>query len=196
VAQLSCFLCCLLLAFDNAFAAPMTFKNVSTGGNHCCWWTAAEGEITDETPRDFDRYLNSEKYPGSPMRLSSPGGTLIGALELGAAIRRHGLDTEVGRTSNFDKAPRCLCVHRFYNKAAIENYSAKQFSAGDLDATQRIFAALVLYLLQMGVKSRGNRLPNFAPSSRYRATPPIRMITVSTTRRHLFGVTQIPALDC
>jgi hypothetical protein len=46
-----------------------------------------------------------------------------------------------------------LGVHRFYNKAAIENYSAKQFSAGDLDATQRTFAALVLYLLQMGVKA-------------------------------------------
>jgi len=83
----------------------MTFKNVFTGGNHCCWWTAAEGEITDETPRDFDRYLNSEKYPGSPIRLNSPGGSLVGALELGAAIRRHGLDTEVGRTSNFDKLP-------------------------------------------------------------------------------------------
>jgi hypothetical protein len=175
VAQLSCFLCCLLLAFDNAFAAPMTFKNVFTGGNHCCWWTGAEGEITDETPRDFDRYLNSEKYSGSPIRLNSSGGSLVGALELGAAIRRHGLDTEVGRTSNFDKLPgvcasACayafmgdvarhleegakLGVHRFYNKAAIENYSAKQFSAGDLDATQRTFAALVLYLLQMGVKA-------------------------------------------
>jgi hypothetical protein len=46
-----------------------------------------------------------------------------------------------------------LGVHRFYNKAAIENYSAKQFSAGDLDTTQRIFSALVLYLLQMGVKA-------------------------------------------
>ncbi len=69
VAQLSCFLCCLLLAFDHAFAAPMTFKNVSTGGNHCCWWTAAEGEITDETPGNFEQYLNSEKYPGTPIRL-------------------------------------------------------------------------------------------------------------------------------
>ena len=46
-----------------------------------------------------------------------------------------------------------LGVHRFYNKAAIDNYSARQFSGGDLDATQRIFAALVLYLLQMGVKA-------------------------------------------
>jgi hypothetical protein len=47
-----------------------------------------------------------------------------------------------------------LGVHRFYNKAAIDNYSARQFSGGDLDATQRIFAALVLYLLQMGVKAQ------------------------------------------
>ena len=81
----------------------------------------------------------------------------------------------MGRTSNLDKLPgvcgsACayaymggvaryleegakLGVHRFYNKAAIDNYSARQFSGGDLDATQRIFAALVLYLLQMGVKA-------------------------------------------
>ena len=46
-----------------------------------------------------------------------------------------------------------LGVHRFYNKSAVNDYSAKQFSAGDLDATQRTFAALVLYLLQMGIKA-------------------------------------------
>lgn len=95
IALLYCFLCCLVLTFDHAFAAPMTFKNVYTGGNHCCWWTSAEGDITDDTPRDFERYLKTEKYPGSPICLQSPGGSLFGALELCEAIRKRGFDTEV-----------------------------------------------------------------------------------------------------
>src|SRR5262249_32974578 len=58
------------------------------GGNHCCWWTAAEGEITDATPDAFKRYLNSERYPPALLRLSSPGGSLFGALELGLLVRQ------------------------------------------------------------------------------------------------------------
>ncbi len=174
--RLSC-LCSFALVCTGAVAEPMTFKAVWTGGNRCCWWIAAEGEITNETPLDFERFLTSEKSggPAGPIRFNSPGGSLFAGLELGAAIRKHDFDTEVGRTSNFDKLPgvcasACayafmggvgrhleesakLGVHRFYDKATINNYSAKQFSAGDLDTTQRIFAALVLYVLQMGVKA-------------------------------------------
>jgi hypothetical protein len=76
----------------------MSFKAVWTGGNHCCWWMAAEGEITNETPLEFERFLNSEKCacPAGPIRFDSPGGSLFAALELGTAIRKHGFDTEVG----------------------------------------------------------------------------------------------------
>jgi hypothetical protein len=179
-AKLMCQIAFILapLAFGNcatALADPMSFKSVSTGGNHCCWWTAAEGEITDSTPDAFKRYLTSEQYPPTLLRLNSLGGSLIGALELGLLIREHNFETEVGHTDGFNKLPgvcasACayafmggvarsleegakLGVHRFYNRAAIQNYSAKQFSGGDLDSTQRTFAALVLYLLKVGVKA-------------------------------------------
>ena len=152
--RFSCFIagicCCIWFlaysGFDRAVAEPMTFKAVSTGGNRCCWWTEAEGEITNETPFDFERFLSSEKSGGGPIRFHSPGGSLFAALELGEAIRKRGFDTEVGRTNNSDKVPgvcasACayafmggvgryleegakLGVHRFYNKAAIDDYSA------------------------------------------------------------------------
>ena len=161
----------LLLVATEAVPAPMTFKNISTGGNHCCWWTAAEGEITDDTPREFERLF---KTLSSPIRFNSPGGSLFAALELGSLMRKNGFDTEVGRTNGEDKldgacASACayafmggvgryldakLGVHRFYSQAAIANYSAKQFSGGDLDGIQRTFAALVLYFLQMGIEAK------------------------------------------
>ena len=179
ISSLMCLIACMLmlLAFDGygeALAEPMSFKSVNTGGNHCCWWTAAEGEITDATPDAFRRPLSSEN-PTTLLRLNSAGGSLFGALELGLLIRQSNFETEIGHTEGFNKLPgECasacayafmggiarsleegakLGVHRFYSRAAIENYSAKQFSAGDLDSTQRIFAALVLYLLKVGVKA-------------------------------------------
>ena len=96
----SIFCLTLLLVATEAAPAPMTFKNISTGGNHCCWWTAAEGEITDDTPREFERIF---KTLSSPIRFNSPGGSLFAALELGSLIRKSGFDTEVGRTNGEDK---------------------------------------------------------------------------------------------
>ena len=163
ISSLMCLIACMLmlLAFDGygeALAEPMSFKSVNTGGNHCCWWTAAEGEITDATPDAFRRSLSSEN-PTTLLRLNSAGGSLFGALELGLLIRQSNFETEIGHTEGFNKLPgECasacayafmggiarsleegakLGVHRFYSRAAIENYSAKQFSAGDLDSTQR-----------------------------------------------------------
>ena len=85
VTRISCLT--LLLVATEAVPAPMTFKNISTGGNHCCWWTAAEGEITDDTPREFERLF---KTLSSPIRFNSPGGSLFAALELGSLMRKNG----------------------------------------------------------------------------------------------------------
>lgn len=84
----------------------MVFTLAGNGGNcNDCEWIAAEGPITDRTPRDFDAFI--ESFGGSSegdlngretVRLSSNGGDLIAGLVLGEAIRRHKLTTEVGRT--------------------------------------------------------------------------------------------------
>lgn len=44
-----------------------------------------------------------------------------------------------------------LGFHQFYDNKALEAPSAKLFSGKDLDDTQRIMAAVILYIIQMGV---------------------------------------------
>jgi hypothetical protein len=90
------FLLILTLLLASAHAEPMRFESVRNGGN-CdgCAYTQATGEIISNTVRDFERYLASEKFPG-PVRLHSPGGNLGGGIELGEAIRVHGMSDHRG----------------------------------------------------------------------------------------------------
>jgi len=158
----------------------MTFRNAKTGGNHCCWWVAAEGEITPATPRAFEEFIKNRSYPPVPyetIRLNSPGGSLIAGLKLGYLFRQYQTFTTVGGTRPnqfFDDQIDGICasacayaflggvrrtldpgarlgVHRFYKGSAADNLAAGQYSAKDLDDTQRAFAALVLYIRNMGV---------------------------------------------
>lgn len=47
-----------------------------------------------------------------------------------------------------------LGFHRFYSKDALASSTTKLFSGQDLDDTQRITAALSLYIVNMGVDAR------------------------------------------
>ena len=47
-----------------------------------------------------------------------------------------------------------LGFHQFFTASALTAPAAKLFSGQDLDATQRLTAALVLYIVQMGVDPR------------------------------------------
>lgn len=163
----------------SAHADPMTFRSAKTGGNHCCWWVAAEGEVTPDTPREFEEFMKNRPnpIPYETIRLHSPGGSLIAGLKLGYLFRQYHTFTTVSRTKSFASyddwddgicASACayaflggvrrtldsgarLGVHRFYKGSAADNLAAGQYSAKDLDDTQRAFAALVLYIRNMGV---------------------------------------------
>ncbi len=95
----------MLVAPIKAFGAEnnpqekMKFWHAGTGGNcSVCSWTAAEGVITEETPADFLKYIESEKHVGAFVSFHSPGGNLNAGLELGRIIRKHGIATQVGKT--------------------------------------------------------------------------------------------------
>jgi hypothetical protein len=175
----------LVLLATSTSAEPMRFESIRNGGNcYGCAYTQATGEITTNTPRDFERYLASEKFPGA-VRLHSPGGSLIGGVELGEIIRAHDISTEVGSSRPSanaseqglaDRAPgECasacaysflggtertldadakLGFHRFYQKNSLKEPTAKLFTGQDLDDAQRTTAALVLYVIRMGVDPR------------------------------------------
>lgn len=88
---------CLFCSAASAEPA-MTFKYVGNGGN-CdnCEWVAAQGEITPDTPRDFEKFAKSVQRVGM-VRLNSLGGDLNAGLELGRLFRKYNAGVTVGQT--------------------------------------------------------------------------------------------------
>jgi hypothetical protein len=89
-------------------ALPMQFEFWTEGpaqacGSKCRTWVSATGAITADTPRDFEAFARNHKLRGATIALDSDGGSVLGALELGRAIRRLGMITTVGKT--IDLAP-------------------------------------------------------------------------------------------
>ena len=156
----------------------MRFRYFSSGGNGCCWWIQASGEITADTPRQFSSFLSSLEYGSDIIRLDSPGGDLAAGIALGEIFRTKGFRTEVGSTtadgtwmSPGSCASACayaflggverrleseskLGFHRFFTKNALSEPATKLFTGEDLDGVQRSTAGLVLYALRMGVDPR------------------------------------------
>jgi hypothetical protein len=158
-------------------AAPMKFEYRQTGGNHCCWWIQADGEIVSDTPAAFEAFYHSLKYPPDIVRLNSLGGNLIAGVALGEKMRALGVSTEVGSTQGEADKAAGICAsacayaflggkarfldensrlgfHRFYSPLAVDNAKAKLFSGEDLDNTQKLLAGLLFYTISMGVDPR------------------------------------------
>ena len=107
---------CLLLATSaQPVAAPdarsqsMQFEQWTEGpaqacGSNCRSWVSASGAITSETPHDFEAFAKKHKLDGATMALDSDGGSVLGALALGRAIRRLGMTTTVGKTIDLSSA--------------------------------------------------------------------------------------------
>jgi hypothetical protein len=81
---------------------PMRFALHQEGPAEACGATcrlliAAGGMITADTPRDFDDFVRGHNVHGATVVLDSKGGSVLGAIALGRAIRTLGLATTVGR---------------------------------------------------------------------------------------------------
>jgi hypothetical protein len=88
-----------------AIAEPMHFEVVRNGGNCAsCSYTQATGEITSETPKQFESFAASQKFGTGIVRLDSPGGNLVGGITLGELFRAHGISTEVGSSAPIPQA--------------------------------------------------------------------------------------------
>ena len=84
-------------------SGPMKFRRAAfmTADRGSIEWIVADGEITTETPKDFRRFLTMDgDQPGDRLEVyfNSPGGNLIGSIQLGEIIREFGLGTRVART--------------------------------------------------------------------------------------------------
>jgi hypothetical protein len=95
----------LVVSSAEAEAEPMHFEKIRNGGNCAgCSYVQATGEITPETPKEFEAFAGSQKYGASPVRLNSPGGSLLGGILLGETFRVHGISTEVGSSTPLQDA--------------------------------------------------------------------------------------------
>ena len=83
---------------------PMSFRSAGNGGNcNGCAWVAAQGEITPDTPANFQEYITKFGKPYI-VRLHSPGGNLLAGIRLGELIREQGAETIVGKTVQMTEA--------------------------------------------------------------------------------------------
>lgn len=88
-------------ATDYARALPMHFTlHYDESGvcrSPCRPWVSAVGMIKPETPRDFEQFAQRNALRGATIAFDSEGGSVLGAIALGRAIRRLDMTTTVGR---------------------------------------------------------------------------------------------------
>src|SRR5438067_9736636 len=89
---------------DESGNAPMRFEWRREGpapvcGSNCRVWISAVGYITADTPRDFEAFAKDPKVRGAILVLDSDGGSVLGTLALGRAIRNLGMVTTIGKTT-------------------------------------------------------------------------------------------------
>jgi hypothetical protein len=89
---------------DDGSSAPMRFEWRREGpaencGSRCRIWISAVGYITADTPREFDAFAKDPKVRGAVLVLDSDGGSVLGTLALGRAIRSLDMVTTIGKTA-------------------------------------------------------------------------------------------------
>src|SRR6266852_5259345 len=83
--------------------APMRFEWRREGpadvcGSSCRVWISAIGYLTSDTAREFEAFAEKNDIRGTVLVLDSDGGSVLGTIALGRAIRRLEMVTTVGKT--------------------------------------------------------------------------------------------------
>ena len=90
-------------------------------GAKCQLWISAGGAITAETPREFETFAQGHDLTGATVVLDSDGGSVLGAIALGRAIRKLSLDTAVGRIVDLGGAEHDTPRGKFSGAADCES---------------------------------------------------------------------------
>jgi hypothetical protein len=99
-------------------------------GKTCRTWVAATGAITAETPRHFEIFAKTHDVRGATIALDSDGGSVLGALALGRAIRRLEMVTMVGKTVDLPPTDNSERRARLMPRAYCESMCAFVLLAG------------------------------------------------------------------
>jgi hypothetical protein len=89
---------------DDSAGATMRFEWRREGpanvcGSNCRVWISAVGYITADTVREFEAFAKDPDVRGAVLVLDSDGGSVLGTLALGRAIRGLDMITTIGKTT-------------------------------------------------------------------------------------------------
>jgi hypothetical protein len=187
----------------------------SACGNRCRLLVSASGMIRADSAADFEAFAEKNDLKGATVVLESEGGSVLGAMALGRAIRRLGLSTTVGRvldlpsgTARATVSPDADCesmcafvllagvtrmvppearvrVHQIWLGDRREDAAAAVYSAEDLVLVQRDIGRLAQYTMEMG-----GGVDLLEVSLRIPPWEPMRTLTRNELRRMRLDITE------
>ena len=177
-----------VLLSSNGVSGEMVFRiGRACDGNGwlCAERIYAEGDISSKTAKNFRAFVQNHSGKAWTVSLDSPGGSLLGGMELGIEIRRQRHLTEI--LDEQTCASACAIaflggVQRSFDRRGrygIHQFSSTSGSAGD-GATQVTVAVLAKYLSEMGVS---RELLNVAS-----VVPPTEIYWVGSAERQQWRV--------
>ena len=146
-------------------------------GEHA-WQIFASGEIDASAGERLESLITAKNIPlASRLYLNSPGGNLIGGIELGRTIRKHLLQTQVGQKDNGStRSPAQLTIptlpgecysacalaflggeFRYWTQGSsygVHRFFSKQANSDEAGTAQIVSAVVVEYIRSMGVDTR------------------------------------------
>jgi len=145
----------------------------------CRTWIAAVGTITERTPRDFAAFARDRDVRGAVLVLDSDGGSVVGTMEFGRALRRLQITTTVGKTvtgssegrTTISPAASCesMCgfvllgglrryvppearvlVHQIWLAKKRDDFVTTSYAADELSLVEHDIGRLASYTIEMG----------------------------------------------
>ena len=119
---------------DDSGSAPMRFEWRREGpaqacGANCRVWISAIGYITADTPREFETFAKDPNARGAVLVLDSDGGSVLGTLALGRAIRSLGMITTIGKTTALPSAGKAAQKRAYASSQAHCRFHRATMSA-------------------------------------------------------------------
>lgn len=145
--------------------APLSQKFM---GDHA-WRIYATGEIDDGAAKRLATLIADKHIPAASLLfLHSPGGSLLGGMELGRVIRTNLLVTYVGQLNAGDKSTPGYCYsacalaflggeYRYLVKGSVygvHRFFWEKHTNADADIAQIVSASVVEYIRSMGVDTK------------------------------------------
>lgn len=150
-------------AANYSMAVAMTFSLDRTDGRSIgldlYQLVYAEGQIASDTGEQFRAWSAEQKLiPGAYVYFNSPGGSVIGGLQLGQAIRDLGFETDIGKPGSQPGYCLSACayaylggVFRFMNE--YSTYGVHRFSGSANEENAQILSGILTqYIERMGAK--------------------------------------------